>query len=159
MPCMHQHLPGDRCGRVRPQAAGRRPERAASHGDHPPHALDAPRGASHLLAPSHSPATTTDRPLAPRGRVQVDLMARHGRWAAVQQGCLGVLFTVTFGTDAAALGRKQRAFAAGALAAVVEAMEVHEGRVAVLQWGCRALLNLSYGSDGLAMQRKYAAGH
>ena len=126
---------------------------------HPPHALDAPRGASHLLAPSHSPATTTDRPLAPRGRVQVDLMARHGRWAAVQQGCLGVLFTVTFGTDAAALGRKQRAFAAGALAAVVEAMEVHEGRVAVLQWGCRALLNLSYGSDGLAMQRKYAAGH
>lgn len=82
-------------------------------------------------------------------------MGHHERWSAVQQGGLGIIFTVTFGTDEAALGRKQRAFQAGVFEAVLSAMAAHERKPAVQQWGCRALLNVSYGSDAAAMTRKW----
>lgn len=89
--------------------------------------------------------------------IAVSAMSKHERWAAVQQGGCGVLFSITFGTDIPAGARKQAAVSAGALPAVIAAIAAHSRRPAVLQWGCRALLNICFGSDAAAMARKRAA--
>ena len=44
--------------------------------------------------------------------------------------------------------------AAGAVDVTIEAMRAHRRWPATQQWGCRALLNLAFGSDAAAMQRK-----
>ena len=68
-----------------------------------------------------------------------------------------MLHVVSYGVDEQALSRKQRAVVAGALPAIVGAMRAQPKRAAVVQWGCRALLNLVHGSDVAAMGRKRSA--
>ena len=67
------------------------------------------------------------------------------------------LSNVCWGTDAAAPARRQRAAGAGALEAVVVAMQAHPQVVGVQEQGCMALSNVCWGTDTAALARTQRA--